>query len=86
MQPTYIENKPEAPWIKRNPYGVIFTEELLTGQSIQLDSTEYQESQRNQTFESPYENSLSMQLNNFKKDIQLDFDIEKKLERLMKKK
>ena len=64
---------------------MVFTEEILSGQSIQLDSTEYQESQRNQTFDSPFEDSLSAQLNNFKKGIQLDLDIEQKLERLMKK-
>ena len=64
---------------------MVFTEEILSGQSIQLDSTEYQESQRNQTFDGPFEDSLSAQLNNFKKGIQLDLDIEQKLERLMKK-
>ena len=25
----YIDNMPQGPWIKRNPYGVVFTQEML---------------------------------------------------------
>jgi hypothetical protein len=29
MKAGYIDNMPEGPWIKRNPYGVIFTEDVM---------------------------------------------------------
>ena len=25
LTPAYVEDKPEAPWIRRNDYGVVFT-------------------------------------------------------------
>ena len=27
-----VENKPEAPWIRWNPEGVVFTENMLVGE------------------------------------------------------
>lgn len=29
LQPNIVENKPEAPWIKKNALGVIFTDNIL---------------------------------------------------------
>lgn len=29
LKPSYIDNMPEGPWIKRNEHGVIFTDQIL---------------------------------------------------------
>ena len=52
---------------------MIFTDDLLSGQSIQLDSTEHPDSERNLTFDIPSkQSSLHHELSNFRKEIQLD--------------
>ncbi|KRX11228.1 hypothetical protein PPERSA_07753 [Pseudocohnilembus persalinus] len=41
LQPTTIENKPEAPWIKKNAQGVIFTDNMLELQDdIEITDTQ----------------------------------------------
>jgi hypothetical protein len=37
-KPTIVENKPEAPWIKRNQDGVVFTDDLQSGGDLDLKS------------------------------------------------
>lgn len=44
VKPTVVENKPEAPWIKRNQDGVIFTDNLQNVYDLDLKS----ESQRSE--------------------------------------
>ncbi len=39
MQTGYIDDMPEGPWIKRNDYGVIFTDNLLMDQSVTFTTT-----------------------------------------------
>ena len=36
--PEIVENKPEAPWIKRNQDGVVFTDQLQDIQDLDLKS------------------------------------------------
>lgn len=38
-QPTVVENKPEAPWIKRTSEGVIFTDNVQIVEDLDLKST-----------------------------------------------
>ncbi len=42
LSPEVVENKPEAPWIKRNQDGIVFTDNLQIAQDLDLKS----ESQR----------------------------------------
>lgn len=37
---TDIENKPEAPWIKRNQDGIIFTDNIQIFESLDLETEE----------------------------------------------
>lgn len=46
LSPEIVENKPEAPWIKRNQDGVVFTDHLQDVQDLDLKS----ESQRSIIF------------------------------------
>ncbi|CAD8068857.1 unnamed protein product [Paramecium sonneborni] len=62
IQSTDVDNKPEAPWIRRNPDGVIFTENV---QQVELDlRSESQKSQidHNQQEENDDENSEQHQI------------------------
>jgi hypothetical protein len=38
LSPTLVENKPEAPWIKRNADGVVFTDDLQYIDDLDLKS------------------------------------------------
>lgn len=33
LKPSYIDNMPEGPWIKRNEHGVIFTDNVIDDES-----------------------------------------------------
>lgn len=42
-----VENKPEAPWIKRNANGVIFTDNIQTFDNLNLETEENLKSKNN---------------------------------------
>lgn len=42
---------PEGPWIKRNPYGVIFTEEVEGDNSLTFDDTSRSSSKQEEEME-----------------------------------
>lgn len=33
-----VENRPEAPWIKRNPEGIVFTEDFMQKEQKEIEN------------------------------------------------
>lgn len=79
---------PEGPWIKRNPYGVVFTEDMMPSQnSISLGDTfrrsesEFMES-RDDSEEEEEKKTISKK-EEFLKKLKFDQKVEAKLNRMI---
>ncbi len=78
------EPRPDAPWIKRNNFGVIFTDEMV---GVDIDIKTQKSIKKLQEIKIEVEEQESPQVDRGKlKDmLALDADMESKLARLMKK-
>lgn len=86
---------PEGPWIKRNPFGVVFTEDMMPSEnSISIEDTfresENRMSDSNQSYvmgeeESEEKRTISKK-EEFLRKLQFDVGVEERLNKLMKSK
>ncbi|KRX04632.1 hypothetical protein PPERSA_04447 [Pseudocohnilembus persalinus] len=93
FQVTDVENKPEAPWIRRNQEGVIFTDNIQVFESLDLQTEEREntkQSEKQQLIKEleirDQDINIEEEKKNARQNLQLDLDIEAKLNKLMQKK
>ncbi|CAD8164820.1 unnamed protein product [Paramecium octaurelia] len=82
ISPKVVENKPEAPWIKRSNEGVIFTDNIQCVDELDLQSTvrqEDNEEKQQQITEHQEENEITK----LKEKLKLDDQIAKKLNSIL---
>lgn len=75
--------RPDAPWIKRNTFGVIFTDEMV-GVDIDIKTEKSLKKEEEIKIETEEQESPQMKAN-FKNIFALDADVQSKLTRLMLK-
>ncbi|EAS02746.2 tetratricopeptide repeat protein (macronuclear) [Tetrahymena thermophila SB210] len=75
LAPNMVENKPEAPWIRRNTNGVIFTDNIQVFEDLDLETEEKEKNDQDRRIE----------IDRMKAKLMLDKDIEDKLKNLQKK-
>ncbi|EGR34644.1 hypothetical protein IMG5_005100 [Ichthyophthirius multifiliis] len=78
LQPTVVENKPEAPWIRKTSEGIIFTDNVQHFEDLDLKTETKRESDEGK-------NDQVIEKNKLKDILKLDEDIEKKLAKLNRK-
>lgn len=84
----YIDSMPEGPWIKRNPYGVVFTEDMMPSEnSISLgDTFRHSDSDFMESKEDSEEEEAKKTISKkeeFLKKLRFDEKVEAKLNRMI---
>ena len=84
---------PEGPWIRRNTFGVVFTEEMMPsensislGDTFRHNSSQFNESQRQETEreEEEEDKKTVSKKEQFLKRLKFDEEVEAKLNRMIK--
>ena len=79
-----VQPRPDAPWIKRNTFGVIFTDEMV-GVDIDIKTEKSIKKMEQIKIEGDEQENSKTQKQKLKNIFALDADVENKLAKLMKK-